>query len=399
MKKLLFLSFLTIAGALFFLRVESANAQMSGCTTPPTDTGTVTLSVTVQGGTYRVWSRMKAPDSSNNSFYLKIDNCAVLVGDSSSIPASTWTWVDYKNGSTSNKIEATLSPGDHVVTLIGNENGVGVDKILMTQDLSCVPTGTSGDNCPAEVTDTTAPVISNVSAVNVTGTSASISWDLDEYATGQVEYGTTTNYGSFTTKETSFNYNNHLQGISGLSNGVTYHYRVISADASGNESVSGDCTFTTGGAASQTCNTTATPTTAPATSTPTPTNSPTPTTQATATPTPSGTDVTAPVISNPRVTDVTASTAKFRWELDEPASGQVEYRPVGASTWTKTGFQSCCTYDYHIQSVSGLTNGTTYEYRITSADASGNSATSNICTFIAGGAATQACGSAPTAQL
>src|SRR4030095_4655151 len=50
-------------------------------------------------GTYRVWSRIMAPDTSNNSFSLKIDGGAALnVGDSA-IPANTWTWVDYQNGS------------------------------------------------------------------------------------------------------------------------------------------------------------------------------------------------------------------------------------------------------------------------------------------------------------
>ena len=39
--------------------------------------------------------------------------------------------------------------------------------------------------------DTQAPIISNVHANNITQTTAEIFWDLDEYGTGQVEYGTT----------------------------------------------------------------------------------------------------------------------------------------------------------------------------------------------------------------
>jgi len=391
MKKFAFIILLSI-GLLFFIKPEVINAQTACQYTPPTGAGTVTLSVTVQGGTYRVWSRMLVPDSTNNSFFIKFNSdCPIKVGDSSSIPSNTWTWVDYKDGNTGSKIDVTLPPGDHVLTLIGNEDGVGVDKVLMTQNPTCVPTGMSGDNCPAEVTDVNAPVITNISAYDITATSAKITWTLDEYASGQVDYRVV---GSSTWQQTGFQtcctYNYHIQTLSNLTSGANYEYRVKSTDASGNESISGICTFTAGGASPVACSSSAPSPTA----TNTPTSAPSPTNSPTSTPVPttSPTDTTPPVISNPRVEEVTATTAKFRWELDEFASGQVEYRPLGASTWTKTGLQTCCTYDYHIQFVSGLTNGTTYEYRITSADQAGNSTTSSICRFTAGGSATQACG-------
>ncbi len=148
MKKNLLLILLIILISLF--KASSVQAQTS-CPTVPTNTGTVTFSTTTTAGTYRVWSRMKAADSINNSFYLKIDNnCAILVGNSSQISSSTWTWVDYQNGNTSTKINATLTAGAHVITLIGNEPGVSVDKVLLTKNLSCVPIG-FGTNCPAEL--------------------------------------------------------------------------------------------------------------------------------------------------------------------------------------------------------------------------------------------------------
>ena len=99
-------------------------------------------------GTYRVWSRMKASSSSNNSYILEIDGttCGVVVGDSSSISASSWTWVNYKNGSSSSTVDVSLTAGNHTLVTIGREDNVAIDRIIFTTDTSCVPSGT-GDNC------------------------------------------------------------------------------------------------------------------------------------------------------------------------------------------------------------------------------------------------------------
>ena len=96
-------------------------------------------------------------------------------------------------------------------------------------------------SAPASV----APTISNVAALDVTATSARISWSLDQNATGQVNYGPTASYGSSTTAESSFDFNAHAQAITGLSPSTTYHYRVRSTNISAQETVSGDFTFTT----------------------------------------------------------------------------------------------------------------------------------------------------------
>lgn len=89
--------------------------------------------------------------------------------------------------------------------------------------------------------------VSAISAQNITTTSAKIFWDVNSNATGQVEYGETTAYGLFNTKENSFDYNHHEQLLANLKQGTTYHYRVISEDAQGNRVVSDDHTFTTSG--------------------------------------------------------------------------------------------------------------------------------------------------------
>lgn len=83
---------------------------------------------------------------------------------------------------------------------------------------------------------------------DVTETTAKITWYLDEFATGQVEYGTTVAYGSTTTGEFTYDWDHHIQTISGLSAGTLYHYRVVGEDEAGNPYTSADNTFTTLGA-------------------------------------------------------------------------------------------------------------------------------------------------------
>lgn len=104
----------------------------------------------------------------------------------------------------------------------------------------------SAKSAPAVATtpgDTTPPVISNV-ASSPSRTSATVTWATNEGSTSQVEYGTTTSYGSLTTLNTSMA-TSHSVAISGLVRRTTYHYRVRSKDAANNEAISGDFTFTT----------------------------------------------------------------------------------------------------------------------------------------------------------
>ena len=96
----------------------------------------------------------------------------------------------------------------------------------------------------AGAVDTVAPTITSVSATGVTHEAARISWSTNENADSQVEYGTTTSYGSTTPLAPAF-VTSHVVDLSGLSATTLYHYRVRSSDAWGNLGVSGDSTFTT----------------------------------------------------------------------------------------------------------------------------------------------------------
>src|SRR5207249_8521656 len=97
---------------------------------------------------------------------------------------------------------------------------------------------------PAPPADTTPPVISSVAASNISTSGATISWATNEASESQVEYGPTIAYGQETTLDSAL-VTSHSVGLSGLTAGTLYHFRVKSADAAGNLAVSGDFTFTT----------------------------------------------------------------------------------------------------------------------------------------------------------
>ncbi len=184
--------------------------------------------------------------------------------------------------------------------------------------------------------DTTVPVITNVAA-SAAATSATVTWTTNEPADGQVQYGLTTSYGSSSSLASSLT-TAHSIGLSGLSTGTTYHYRVLSRDAAGNLGSSTDMTFTT---------------TAP--------------------------DVTPPALSSIQATLITASSARISWTTNEAADTQIEY---GLTTAYGTLSPLDATLSTaHVVDVAGLSAAATYHYRVRSRDGAGNLALSTDQTF------------------
>lgn len=91
--------------------------------------------------------------------------------------------------------------------------------------------------------DTRPPEITDPRALNVTDSGALIVWNTHEPATSFVEYGTTSGYGQ-TASIPGFVVVHGIP-IAGLLPATLYHFRVLSADPSGNLAVSADYTFTT----------------------------------------------------------------------------------------------------------------------------------------------------------
>lgn len=92
--------------------------------------------------------------------------------------------------------------------------------------------------------DTGASSVYSVSVSSVTQTGATVTWQTQEVSTGQVEYGTSTGFGSLSAKETSPVFSHNLT-LSGLSPGETYYFRILTSDSAGNTGVSSTETFTT----------------------------------------------------------------------------------------------------------------------------------------------------------
>src|SRR2546425_857338 len=92
--------------------------------------------------------------------------------------------------------------------------------------------------------DTTPPVISSVSAFNISSSAATVTWATNEAGDSQVDYGLTTAYGSSTPLNASL-LTAHAMTLTGLLATTTYHYRVKSRDAAGNLATSADFTLMT----------------------------------------------------------------------------------------------------------------------------------------------------------
>ena len=194
---------LVAALALLFVLMRPHLASAAACTQPTTDYGNVSgLSVNLPASTtYRIWTRMVAADTTNNTYLLQIDgsSCYTVGGSSvqtypsgatnyfSTSSTNTSDWVDKQSSGT--VLDVSLTAGTHTLKLIGNAPNVVVDRVILTQDTSCVPQGT-GDNC-ANPPDTTPPVVSITAPANnstISTTTTATANATDDVAVQKVEF-------------------------------------------------------------------------------------------------------------------------------------------------------------------------------------------------------------------
>ncbi|MFA6146357.1 MAG: DUF2341 domain-containing protein [Patescibacteria group bacterium] len=204
----------------------------------------------------------------------------------------------------------------------------------------------------AEPIDTTAPVISEVNSY-ATETIGTITWKTDDSATSQIEYGSTTAYGTSTTLNSNLT-TEHMIRLTDLTSEQIYHYRIKSKNDADLETISQDYTLTPqyvsqeirvvaggGGTVAR--------------------------------------DETPPVVSNIKVSDIKETSAVVTWTTDERATSLIDYGLTSA--YTNTAHDSLTLATNHQITLSNLTKGTVYHYQVLSQDSSSNLRKSSDVTF------------------
>jgi len=179
-------------------------------------------------------------------------NGATITGTSTNVTgnitdASTISNISaYLDGSTTAAgTDSTPSTGAYTIPLTVSGLSAGTHTLVVkATDAEGNVGASSSVSFIYSIPDTTPPTISAISTSSITQTTATVAWTTNEAADSQVEYGTTTSYGTSTTLNAT-KVTSHSVGLSGLTASTLYHYRVKSKDAAGNLATSADGTFTT----------------------------------------------------------------------------------------------------------------------------------------------------------
>jgi len=184
----------------------------------------------------------------------------------------------------------------------------------------------SGLDTPLEISALTATLISN--------SSVTITWTTSREANSLVEYGLSASYGSFSLQDTNY-VATHTVTLTGLTPGITYHYRVISTDTNSNQISSADNIFAiTGG---------------------------------------------IPIISGVAAGSLSDTGATITWTTDKSTTSKVEYGTT--ANYGSATAENANLVTSHTVALTGLTANTTYHYRVISKDSSNNEVKSSDNTF------------------
>ena len=168
-----------------------------------------------------------------------------------------------------------------------------------------------------------APVISAVTASSITSTSAVITWTTDQSSSSQVNYGTTTSYGSSSLLNVSLS-TTHSVTLTGLMPATTYNYQAVSANSSSATATSANYTFQTSA-----------PVAAP------------------------------PVISNIQTSATTTNSVTITWTTDQASNSEINYGPT--TTYASTTGPDSNYVTSHSVTLTGLAAGSTYNFDVVSA--------------------------------
>lgn len=281
----------------------------------------------------------------------------ICPGDGGAIAAASEVVIEIGSNATasgtgSNQVENPSVAGTYYVSVAGTfgDSGSialpigGADAITVSATVTGGGGGGNNGSQPGvgggnpgggNQADVIAPVIENVTVSEITETSAIISWNTDEASHSRVDYGFTTSY-EVGSKQQDEEVATHTVALTDLIPGQLYHFRVRSKDISNNEAFSDDFVFTT-------------------------------------------LDLTAPIITDVQVIDITTSSARVVWFTDEAADSHVEYGRTDAHGSVR--IEETLVTDHSVI-LTGLAQNTTYHFFVRSSDAHANTSETESATFV-----------------
>lgn len=184
--------------------------------------------------------------------------------------------------------------------------------------------------------DTVGPKISGIAISGISTTTSTLKFNTNENAVYEIMYGTTTSYGTTSTKTTVFA-KSHTFSFTGLTANTNYHYQIKAYDMAGNSTLSADGNFTT---VQQ--------------------------------------DSTGPVISAIAVSAVTHNGATIYWTTNEASTSEVSYGTTNAYGSVSSDLTLMT---LHSRVLTGLDSATQYHFKIKSTDGAANVSESSDATF------------------
>ncbi|MDB5204708.1 MAG: repeat-containing protein [Candidatus Taylorbacteria bacterium] len=279
---------------------------------------------------------------------------ATIVWTTDELSISTFEYGTTESYGSSATLDATALLA-HTAILTGLTPGTIYYYCIHAHDLANNATNSCGHifttASQSVVVDTTPPDVSLITVAPITTMGATINFTTTEVGNARVEYGTTEGYGESANLDTNLALT-HAVVLSGLTANTLYHYRIITSDEFGNETITSDETFTTEPIAGQNV-----------------VSEPAP--QVVVSPT----DMTAPIISGIGTASLGITDVTLAWNTNELSISTLEYG-------TSQSYGSHATISgtallAHTATLTGLTASSTYYYCIRATDLAGN--TANNC--------------------
>jgi len=127
-----------VAAPMAVVQVAGANGQAVQSATA--NSGTVTMPVTLSGGTYVVWARLIALNTSSDSFFVAVDGINEDNFANEGVVSPNWQWRKVTGAGNGGPVRTFVLPaGAHTFRFRGREPGVPLDAVYVTSDMSFVP--------------------------------------------------------------------------------------------------------------------------------------------------------------------------------------------------------------------------------------------------------------------